>query len=253
MTGGTALLSNELPVIHYTDNSLSAPLNWIYDPNNDPERMRYLLLYPTLRNETLLGNLQPGYSYELDYLATTFRGSTDKLLVVYYQPPGCLRILDPEVEQENWTVPVYLREALPVTNLAMIQPAPPAGQPAPRPPAEIFGAEIATGWCYYYEQADLARQFGQWQTVIELGESAWAEGDYPNDPIERFPFIEGYAHTGSWTRALDLSREALAVTPVMKQPVCRLWQRIARQTTVDAQQAETLRTVRAEFGCSAIP
>lgn len=250
---GTALLSNELPVVHYTDNSLSAPLNWIYDPNNNPAQMRYILLYPTLRNDSLLGGLQPGYDYQLDYLATTFYGSTDQLLVVYYQPPGCLRVLDPEVEQENWTVPVYLREALHRSNPALILPAPPAGQPAARPPERIYGPEITAGWCYYYEQADLARQFSQWQTVVDLGEAAWSKGDYPNDPIERFPFIEGYAHTGSWTRALELSREAVTVTPVMNQPLCRLWGRIARQTGADARQVEALSTVRAEFGCTGIP
>ena len=64
-----------------------------------------------------------------------------------------------------------------------------------------------------------------------MGDQAFASGDYPNDPVERFPFIEGYAHTGNWARALELSREAQIISPVVMQPMlCRLWQRIERET-----------------------
>lgn len=246
---GTALLSNELPVTHYTDNSLSAPLNWIYDPNNDPHVMRYMLFYPTLRKSENLGGFQPGRAIQHDYLAATFYGNTSQMVTFYYQPPGCLRVLDPEVETVNWMVPAYLRDTLSLSTTAPILPAPPGGKPQPRPPAHIYGEEIAHGWCYYYEKADLARQFGDWEQVTALGDEAFANSDYPNDPIERFPFIEGYAHTGNWSRALELSREVRAVTPVMQPVLCRLWQRIARETPASLEQEQALRAVQAELAC----
>ncbi len=43
---GTTLLSNELPMRHYSDNSLTAPLNWIYAPENTAPELRYALFYP---------------------------------------------------------------------------------------------------------------------------------------------------------------------------------------------------------------
>ncbi len=61
---GTTLLSNELPVTHYSDNSLSAPLNWIFDPNNDPQVMKYMLFYPTLRQAEAMGNFQAHYAMD---------------------------------------------------------------------------------------------------------------------------------------------------------------------------------------------
>lgn len=247
----TALLINELPVTYYTDNSLTAPLNWTFDPNNDPRRMKYVLLYPTLRKNERLSGLRPNKPVVVDYLATEFHGSTLQLLAFYYEPPGCLRVLDPEVDVLNWMVPQYLRESLALSNTELILTESPAGQPAPRPPEHIYGAEIARGWCYYYQKADLARQAGDWQTVARLGDEAFALDDYPNDPLERFPFIEGYAHSGSWERAVELSRESYAVSPeVMRPMLCRLWERIADQVPDSAEKENTLQQIQAEMSCS---
>jgi len=246
---GTALLSNELPVTHYTDNSLSAPLNWIYDPDNDAQAMRYILFYPTLRKAETLGNFEPNRAIQHDYLVAAFYGSTSQMITFYYQPPGCLRVLDPEVETLNWMVPDYLRDTLELSTTAPIRSQPPEGKPQPRPPVHIYGEEISHGWCYYYEKADLARQEDDWERVVALGEEAFANSDYPNDPIERFPFIEGYAHAGNWPEALALSREVSTITPIMKPVLCRLWQRIERETSSGTEREETLRTVQTEFDC----
>jgi hypothetical protein len=159
-------------------------------------------------------------------------------------------VLDPEVDLLNWMIPLYLRESLALSNTGMILTKTPAEMSAPRPPALIYGEEIARGWCYYYEKADLARQQGDWQSIAHLGDEAFALGDYPNDPLERFPFIEGYALTGSWERAAVLSRESYAVSPQVVRPMlCRLWQRIAEQSPASVQKEETLRQVRAEIEC----
>jgi len=247
---GTILLSNELPVIHYTDNSLSAPINWTFDPHNDPRVMKYMLFYPTLRQAEAMGNFQPHYAIVHDYLATTFYGSTDQVVVIYFQPPGCLRVLDSEVEESNWMVPAYLRETLFLTSTKPILTQPQAGDPQPEPPVHIYGSEISRGWCYYYEKADLARQAGDWQAVVALGEKAFAESDYPNDPVERFPFIEGYAHTGNWARAQELSQEVMSITPVARPMLCKLWQRIERDIPASSEKEAALQSVEQSLACN---
>lgn len=248
---GTALLSNELPVIHYTDNSLTAPLNWTYDANNDPLSMEYTLLYPTLRKADMLSNFQKNTPIQLDYLAATFEGSTAQMVAFYYEPPGCLRVLDPEIDIYNWMVPLYLRESLELSTTAPILPEPRPGRAVPRPPEHIFGGEIQHGWCYYYEKADLARQTGDWQEVTRLGDTAFSGSDYPNDPLERFPFIEGYAHTGQWERSIALSRDAYAFSPAVMQPmVCKLWERIGREARPSEDLDRSLQTIQSEMGCS---
>ncbi len=247
---GTILLSNELPVTHYTDNSLSAPLNWTFDPDNDPQVMKYMLFYPTLRQAEAMGNFAPHYQIHHNYLATSFTGSTDQVVVIYYQPPGCMRVLDAEVEQYNWMVPGYLRETLFLTATWPILTSPLPDRPQPQPPENIYGVEISHGWCYYYEKADLARQAGDWEVVAALGDEAFQSSDYPNDPVERFPFIEGYAHIGRWSRASELSEEVYTITPVSRPMLCALWQRIERETTSSEDRQNVLGAIRRQLDCA---
>ncbi len=241
---GTVLLSNELPVRHYSDNSLTAPLNWVFDPNNRSETMSYALFYPTIRVGASLPALQPGLPIEWDYLATHFTGSSSKAVAFYYNPPGCVRVLDPYIEAGNYTLPPYLRKAM---VLSTTTPILPEGQP--HLPEALFGRQSETSWCYYFEKADLARQFGDWQQVIELGDLGFASGDYPNDPIERFPFIEAYAYTGDWQRALEQSRQAGQIAPVYEVLVCRLWERIEAQTQPGAERNAAVQSVQQEYRC----
>jgi hypothetical protein len=246
---GTTLLANELPVLHYTDNSLSAPLNWIYNRQENERVMDYMLFYPTLRKSTYLNDYQPNHSFTHNYLAATFYGSNSQLVAFYYNPPACLRVLDPEIEHANWMVPNSLRETLSIASLSPILAAAPEGKTLPVPPEAIFGTEISRGWCYYYEKADLARQMGDWETVARLGDEAFALNDYPNDPAERLPFIEGYAHTGSWEQSAALSRETRAITPLMQPVLCLLWDRIERETLPGEERDQTIQTIRAELEC----
>ncbi len=248
---GTTLLSDELDFRHYTDNSLSAPLNWVYDPQNDPARMKYILFYPSLRKdqETWLSSMQKGLPIQRDYLATTFYGNTSQVISFSFNPPGCFRVLDPEIDPYNWSVSSTLKELLPLSNLSVILSAPPAGQAAPHLPN--WAKEQADGgsWCYYFEKADLARQLQKWDEVAALGDKAFAQKDYPNDPVERLPFIEGYAHLGNWQRALALSHETRAITPAMAPVLCRVWDRIDRQTTPSPEKTAALRAIAAENAC----
>ena len=250
---GTLLLMNELDIIHYTDNSLAAPLNWTYDTTNNPQPMKYMLYYIGLRTEPWILNVLPDQPIRREYLATDFPGSSSQVIVLYSEPPGCLRVLDSEVDAENWMVPANLRNMLPLTNPGQILYAPAEDKPAPRPPEHIYGPEIPRGWCYYYEQAELARQFSDWETITALAEIAFASGDYPNDPAERFPFIEGYARTGSWQSALRLTDESRQVTELMSAPLCSLWDRIERETTGTPGQEAAVTAARSMLGCHANP
>jgi hypothetical protein len=183
----------------------------------------------------------------VDFLAATFSGSTSQVVVLYYDPPACLRVLDP-VEADNWMLPGSLRDTLPLATTAPILPAAADGQPR-TPPQAVFGVEPPHGWCYDFEKADLARQQKDWAAVARIGDQAFAGSDHPNDPAERFVFIEGYAHVGNWERAAQLSREAAAITAIMKPPLCRLWQRIESETQPSAQRDQLVQTLRAEWTC----
>ena len=126
----------------------------------------------------------------------------------------------------------------------------------------IYGTEPGHGWCYYFEKADLARQFEDWEEVVALGNQAFKLDDHPNNPVERFVFIEGYAHVGDWDRALKLSRESYRVSKDYVGPLlCRLWERIETETTIGlesdaltdeavSKRSEALVEVQNEFACN---
>ena len=235
------LLNEELK--YYADNSLGAALNWVYAPDNHTDVVDYVLFYPTNRTDLSL-KLNTPVNY--DFLAGRFKGNTSQTVVFYYSPPRCLRLLDPEIDSENRLIPddSLLRDAALLSSTSPILSEAMAVMPGAYAPEPIHG------WCYYFEKADLARQIGDWETVARLGDSAFALNDYPNDPIERFVFIEGYAHTADWKKAVKLSLASQSVSKNYVSPLlCKLWDRIGRETESTPEQKSTLDDIRYKFEC----
>lgn len=223
----TAIIMNEGALEYYADNSLSPVVNWVYAPDKQGEDIDYVLLYPTTRlRSDALPKLELGLPVFTDYLAGTFNGNTSRVLAVYFKPPGCMRILDPEVDRVNRSIPEQslMRFASRLTNYELISSEATARMPRPYYP------EPEHGWCYYFQKAELARQFGQWGEVVSLGEDAFRQGLGPADPAERFVFIEGYAQAGEWDQAVDLSIQSSDESELMKPPLCQLWKRVEAET-----------------------
>lgn len=243
----TMVLLNEGALHFYADNSLSAALNWIYAPDlKATGEIPYLLFYPTNRLEGALAALQPGLDVNYDYLAGRFEGSTSQVVSFYFLLPACLRVLDPVIDGDNHFIPdqYLMREGAALSSSEWILPEKTATMPS------VYGPEPQHGWCYYFERADLARQLGHWEQVVRLGDEAFALDDYPNDPSERFVFVEGYAHVGDWTKAVNYSIQSHRVSPNYVDPMlCKLWERIEANTAEGAEKAAALSEVRMKFSC----
>jgi hypothetical protein len=242
----TLVLMNE-ELSFYADNSLSAPLNWIYAPNSSAHQIGYVLFYPTNRLDASLPALQPDLPIQYDYIAGRFNGSTSQALAFYYDPPACLRLLEPDIDPNNRFIldDSLMREASALSNPHQILPTPAAVMP------KIYGPEPQHGWCYHFQKADLARQLGDWEAVSQLGDAAFKLDDHPNNPVERFVFIEGYAHTEDWDRAINLSQESYRVSKEYVGPLlCRLWERIEMETTGGQQRSEALLEAQNMFACN---
>jgi hypothetical protein len=209
--------------------------------------MDHILYFISIRLNSGLPDLAPGLPIEQNYLAKTFHGNTSQLVVIDYSPPGCLRVLDPQIDSENRLLVPLLRDAAVLSNTAMIHQ-----ENAVTLPASLFAPEPAHAWCYYFEKAELARQFGDWQKVAGLGDIAFKLDDHPNNPVERFVFIEGYAHVGDWKRALRLSRESYQVSKNYVGPLlCRLWERIKLESTDESSggRTEALSEIETMLAC----
>ena len=238
----SAILTNDLPVVYSSDNSLSGPLNWMYSPVG---QMDHILFFATIRTGNAYPALAPNLPIHLNYLPKIFDGNTSRVVAIKFDPPSCLRVLDPEIDSQNKLLPETMRQAAALNNYSMID----AAQPV-MPPPPYFAPEIPHGFCYYFEQADLARQLGDWPLVVKLGDTAFHSNDYPHDPVERFVFIEGYAHAGEWSQVRDLALTSYRVSPVyVGPPLCKLLSRIDLEVPASDEKTSSLNELNTKFHC----
>jgi hypothetical protein len=154
--------------------------------------------------------------------------------------------LDPDIDSENQLIPeeTLLREAAQLSSSQWI------GSDRKVDLPDIYGREPEHGWCFYFEKADLARQYGKWSEVVDLGNAAFSLGKGPGAPLELFLFIEGYAHTGDWGRALELSKQEFIQSPNFAGPLlCKLWGRILASTGESKEKELALLEIRTKLGC----
>lgn len=243
---GTTLVSLELPLRYVSDDSLTAPLNWIYAPENTSQEMSYHLGYLNVRVGRSIPDLVPDQPIYDDYLAASFHGSTSQLLAFSYQPPACLRIYDPVYDRFFPLLEPEMRSAVALSDPARLVHS----WPQAEPPMHIFNNHPDTEvWCYYFQKADLARQSGDWEEVAALGDIAFMLDDSPNHATERLPFIEAYARSGRWSRALELSRETYQINKYSQIMLCELWSRVEKHVQLDAEGLAALLEIQTELAC----
>lgn len=241
----TLLVAEDLPLKYYSDNSLTAAFNWIYDtqPADDQAAMPYLINYTEARLGYSLSSLEAGTDINHNYRIYRFTGTTDRMILFYQKLPGCVHIVDPRLDGENPLLPAVLREHASLSRVDLVS--------ADYGQNDIFFLSDKAGdsWCYYYEKASLAASLGMWDEVALLAETAFSLDDHPNDAAERFPFIEGYARTGDWNRALLLSRDTVQVSALYQPMMCKLWDILEKETESSDAKSAALNQVESEIGC----
>lgn len=249
---GTALLMTDMPFLFDTDNSLTAPLNWTYAPENSSRELFYLLYNLESRLSRGLPDLEENPDIEEIHRITPFNGSASQAIAIFYQPPACLKVLDPVDDRYMPGKPRYFLEALPFSDPDLILPG---ADPAARPPASFFDPEPEHDWCYYFQRAELARQVGDWERVAELGDQALGEEwrISRNNVVELAPFIVGYAHTGRWTEAVTLTQAAFEAWDNMRPTLCGLWRGIRQTTQLDIQEQAAFEKVQEALECVVAP
>jgi hypothetical protein len=244
----TVLLTAEMPFTYFSDNSLTAPLNWTYQPDFSGKEMPYLLYSAEARHEVSVPGFDPGIEIRQPYRATEFLGSTSQALVFYYTPPGCLKFVDSVSDKRIPQKPNFISDMMPLSKLDLIIPS---GYTPARPPQEIFGVEPEHDWCYYFERAELARQVGDWGLVASLGDQAQDLGQqlYEINAPELTTYIEGYAHNARWKDAMQLTEESLRLSERMDRMLCDTWNRINAQTPNSAEKEIALVEIKEKLPC----
>ncbi|HUF40062.1 MAG TPA: hypothetical protein VMN57_16175 [Anaerolineales bacterium] len=245
---GTALLTEELPFDFSTDNSLTGPLNWVYAPEFNSGELPLIFLNLDIRLGGKVPALEPGIDLFIESYKSPFHGSTDRILVVYYDPPGCVRVLDPVYDSRLPGTGYLLDQALVLSRPGdlIFDTSPGAALPE-----EVYLnlTEDEHTWCYFFQRAELARQLEDWAMVAALGEEAFRLQDTPNRAAERLPFIEGYAHTGDWETAFALTEDTFTIDAATLELLCAAWERIDRGTPASPEKAGALERLEDLLDC----
>lgn len=238
---GTLFLAEDNDVFPHNDDEAFAMLvNWAYNPNQTEPLLDYDYFYVSGRYGADFHTFEKGEPIFKKHLLPTFTGNTDQVLVLHFNPPSCMRILDPVYDADVLVAPrdVDTVNTGTLTLPRALAPALPLSDPRAiiaksnddfAPPEWLFGAEPAHTWCYYFEKADLARQTGDWGKVAKLGDKAFGLPLSPADAAEYLPFIEAYARLGRYDDAVALTESAVEKNPVIKDMLCALWQRLGSE------------------------
>ena len=204
---------------------LTAPLNWLYDEDPDSGDLAYFMAYVPHRLGSVIPELSPDQPISKKYSLYEFNGSTSKVLAVAYEPPGCLRVLDPRYDSYDQRLSPDIYDAMRLSDPAALIQAEYAVKQ--KLLSELFDIPRSMeSWCFYYQKAVLARQQGEWEAVASLSTFAFEVEGGPYNPVELLPYIEGYARLGDTQKAFDLTQTAYYADPSMQFTLCELWWRV---------------------------
>jgi hypothetical protein len=237
---GTLILAEDDGVFpHNDDEAFAFLVNWAYNPEQRTDELDYEYFYLSARLGEDLPSLKSRKPVFKDHFAATFEGNTDKVLLLHFSPPSCLRILDPVYDADVLVSPrdVDNVEMGSLTLPRVLEPALLLSKPREliaknnddfNPPEWLFGKEPGHNWCYYFEKADLARQDEDWEKIAKLGDKAFGIPFAPADGAEYLPFIEAYAHLHRYDDAQELTKFAAQKNPALRPMFCALWQRMTK-------------------------
>jgi hypothetical protein len=240
----TALVSFDHVTKYLGDPMTGNALNVLYPVSNQPPSAD-LWNFELNRTQTV-NSIEEGEILENDYRGLTFRAQSPDSLVFYIKPEGgCLWLLAP-INVDNEYLPFENRELVARSNLASILPTPENIQ---YPDPTVFGGEPQHDWCYYFEKADLARQYAEWIELLALMDEAKNLELGPNIGIEWLPLIEAYGTTGDWDLAVELSREVHGMHTRNDSMLCATWEAMVERSNDDENSRTAFQQVSTMAAC----
>jgi len=204
MEPATTLLVNYADITIEEDYFVWGPANLVYYPESFHEDYPQPGLYAVLISDETVEKILSREKQEYSERRSIRTYPNYRNILVISQPTlnSCVHIINgnqPEVSsfEDKRFVPVYS-----YSEDFRIQ----TSEVSHMPPTVPFGLEPGHDWCFYYEKASLARQAGEWDEVVRLGEEAHGLNFQPIDQIEWLPFVQAYAVTGRDNRLLEINQ-----------------------------------------------
>lgn len=220
----TMLIASGVGLKYYSDNSLTSPVNLMYSNDNFTNQLSYLVYYTdvSVRYDEWFEKSIINQEINHPYRSFHFSGNTDDIIAFHFHPPGCLMILD-RIYSNSITNPnlstIQVNE-IPFSKIDRI-----ATQPAHTPFESLFGQQSTETWCYHFEKADLARQFGEYEEITRLGDAAINSAQFPRIASEWLPFLEGYLWEANWEKSKWIIENILASEDDYSDGMCYTLQR----------------------------
>jgi hypothetical protein len=215
---GTTLVVN-YPSVNYAEDvdAVAGPANFIYFPEqtNQIPVVYQLAALPQMGYTTkdVLGRNNKSYGYRTHVGEINY----DNLLVMS-QPANnaCVHVIDsqwPRYSDQDSDQILLLGKYSEIQNVLTDVRAPP-------PMESIFGPEPEHTWCYYYQQAELALQAGDWEKIVQIGDEVAQLQLSPNDRIEWAPFLQAYAIQADEKGFKDTAIK-IDSSPFVRREACR--------------------------------
>ncbi|GAP19853.1 hypothetical protein LTAR_00036 [Leptolinea tardivitalis] len=240
---GTAILGNKVPTGLSAEYSAGFGLNVIYANGENSDLPIWFFSAISDRGGSIPDYVE-GIPLKFELRDIKFDSTTSKGLAVYYKyGESCLRVMTSQ-DKTYPNLDDSESELLSISHPDQI-----ITEAASKSlPSELFGSEASHGWCYYFQKADLARQSGQWQKVLDLHHAAVNSGLGPKNGTEYAPIIEALGHSGSWEEARKLTNRAVELTGNAKPYFCQIWDSLK---TLDGSQT-VYETVIHDLDCGEI-
>jgi len=242
---GTAIVANEEILGYMGDYPSSFAINTIYETEPGPEAPFWFFAISAHFDFDIDNFFDKEEIYNRRGIIV-FRGNTRKAIFVTYEPENgqCLWVLRPQQASHKY-LPENMKVAAQGANNTNIHEN--TGN------LTIYDQivdEDKSTWCFYYQKAELARQLGDWETIMELWEEANANGLRPYNGFEFLPFIEASGHLERWEEAYKLTDRANKITNGMYFLFCPTWKQLAAETPDSDSKNEYVETANKKLKCT---
>jgi hypothetical protein len=243
---GTAILTDEEVLGIMGEYAVSFSLNTTYqakDIKNTPPYWYFPFYYTNPNVDELLQGAPLAYSK----LSMNFLGDSNQMLLLSFNPEmkRCLWILNPN-DTNLRLISDDMRKLSAGSNINLIQKT----DSDPTLPESIYGKQNNLTWCYYFEKADLARQYGQWEEVVHLWQKAQSAGEQADNGFEYIPFIEGFGHLEDWGQVNLLTKSAKKITAGLEPSLCTALDRLAVDAPPSQQRDDTIKNLKDDLKCT---
>jgi hypothetical protein len=242
---GTTLLFDEFEFRYTSTATFAAELNLLYPP---VPGMRTAYGALAIRFVDGWEEPPPDTPIRIYLIVDIFWGRVGKSVLIYLPEnntelmpsPNCVWVLDRTI------IPMSPKwQALQgFSNLNLIKLEKPDWQPDPFY-VQLLGLDDSQEFdCIDYQTADLARQQGDWASVVEIGDQLHAKESKLLKRLYAIVFIQANALAGDWSEAETLTNELLQRFPDYQSKVCGVWEQLNIQAPGSTEKTESLQRIR---------